>query len=388
MNMRDLMAKRAALIGQARALVDGADQETRVLNDVEEEQYRAWMAEIEGLGVDIERREGLERLEQRMQQTTLPAPAPLDDNTHQAQTLRDEVRAIASFVRTGNPGLLHELRASNATDMNITTSADGGYAVPTGHYNGIVAKRNESSLVGPLGCLRIPGVGTTVNVPYDNGTANQFVSTAETVGFDLDAPALNVAAMTLVKYTKKVTLSDELLQDEDSNLVAFLNDYVGRAAGLTYNTLLFTEVLANGTSVTLASASAISAGDPETLGYTLKGEYGDNAAFVMRRATEGKFRALTGSPFLYQTTPAGTGRTLAGFPIYNSEAVAAIGAGNKSVAFGNFAYVGYREAPTMTFLRDPYSAAGTGQVNLFYYFRVVFKVLIAEAVLYGRHPTA
>lgn len=42
----------------------------------------------------------------------------------------------------------------------------------------------------------------------------------------------------------------------------------------------------------------------------------------------------------------------------------------------------------MTFLRDPYSAAATGQVNLFYYFRVVFKVLLAEAVLYGKHPTA
>jgi HK97 family phage major capsid protein len=108
----------------------------------------------------------------------------------------------------------------------------------------------------------------------------------------------------------------------------------------------------------------------------------------MKRATEGSYRKLTGNMFLYQPTPAGAIRSLGGFPVYNSESVAAIGAGNKSVVFGNFSFVGYREAPSMTFLRDPYSAAGTGQVNLFYYFRVVFKVLIAEAVLYGKNPTA
>lgn len=386
MNVRELMAKRAALIGQARALVDGADAQGAAWDDAAEAQYKALMSEADRIEAEITRRNDLERREAQLASSQRGAGA---GRVNDDQRRRDEVAAIALYVRRGDQSGLMDLRASsNDTDMNIGTPADGGYAVPTGHYQGIIARRDAASLVGPLGCLRIPGVGTTVNVPFDDGTANLFVSTNEVATFDRDAPALNQAALTLVKYTKKVQLSDELLNDEDSNLVAFLNDYVGRAAGLTYNSLLFTEVLANGTSVALADDTAIAAGDPETLVFNLKGEYADNAAFVMRRATEGKFRALTGSPFLYQTTPAGTGRTLAGFPIYNSESIAAIGSGNKSIAFGNFNFVGYREGPAMTFLRDPYSAANTGQVNLFYYFRVVFKVLIAEAVLYGKHLTA
>jgi HK97 family phage major capsid protein len=65
-----------------------------------------------------------------------------------------------------------------------------------------------------------------------------------------------------------------------------------------------------------------------------------------------------------------------------------IGAGLKSLVFGNFGFVGMRLAPDMTVLRDPYSKAGNGQVVFHYYFRTVYKVLIAEALQYGTHPTA
>ncbi|MGE5193881.1 MAG: phage major capsid protein [Deltaproteobacteria bacterium] len=392
-NVRELMAKRAALLSQADAILKKALEEDRETTVEENTQVDALTTQADNLKATIERADRTARMMAELGPQNHERRAdPVAPNSNEAQRKRDEVAALARYVRRGDAsGLMDLLAASNDTDMNIGTPADGGYAVPTGHYQGIIAKRDAMSLVGTLGCLRIPGVGTTVNVPIDDGTANQFVLTTEANSFDRDAPALGQAAMTLAYYTKKVTLSNQLLNDEDSNLLAFLNDYVGRAAALTYNALLFTEVLANGTSVALGTAAAATSGDPETLMYNLKGEYGEGAAFVMRRATEGAYRKLTGNLFLYQSTPAGvvaTRPTLSGFPVYNSESMAAIGAGNKSVAFGNFAYVGYRESPGMTFLRDPYSAAATGQVNLFYYFAVVFKVLIAEAVLYGKHPTA
>ena len=391
-SVRELMAKRAALLSQADAILKAALEENRATTDEENAKVDSLTAQVNDLNATIDRVDRTARMQAEMAaaQPRSRVDAPMSPAPEQRK--RDEMAALALYIRRGDVSGLMDLRAvSNDTDMNIGTPADGGYAVPTGHFQGIISKRDSMSLVGPLGCLRIPGIGTTVNVPYDNGTANQFVLTTEANSFDRDAPALGQAAMTLAYYTKKVTLSNQLLNDEDSNLVAFLNDYVGRAAALTYNSLLFTEVLANGTSVTLAAAAAASSGDPETMMYNLKGEYGEGASFVMRRATEGAFRKLTGNMFLYQNTPNGvvlTRPTISGFPVYNSESLAAIGAGNKSVAFGNFAYVGYRESPGMTFLRDPYSAAATGQVNLFYYFAVVFKVLIPEAVLYGKHPTA
>ena len=107
----------------------------------------------------------------------------------------------------------------------------------------------------------------------------------------------------------------------------------------------------------------------------------------MRRLTEGAYRKLTGAAFLYQDTPAGSRRILGGYPVNNSAYVAAIGAGNKSSIFGDFSFMGMRQG-TLTFLRDPYGAAATGQVNLFYYARIVYKVMAAEAILYGKHPTS
>jgi HK97 family phage major capsid protein len=299
-----------------------------------------------------------------------------------------EERAIAHYVRTGDAGAVRELRASNDTDMNIGTPADGGYTVPVGHYQGIIAKRNEGMLAGALGVRRVPGIGTTVNVPYDAGMANVFVSSAEAAAFDRDSPVLGQHALTLQKYTKKIQLSDELLQDEDSRLVEFLNDYVGRALALTHNSLLVAEALANGTSVTLGAAATVKETDVPLIIRNLEGGYADGAQFLMKRATHYAFLALTGNNWQFVNTPNGNVNALWGYPVQNSDWVPGVAANAKSLIFGNFNFMGMREAPGLTFLRDPFSAAGSGQVNLYYYFRAVYKVLLPAAVLYGKHPAS
>ena len=394
MNVREMMNWRAMLIGQARALVEGAEREGQEWTDVEETQYRAWMTEVDALAAKIERSDRLARVEANL---NLPGARYSGGNVGDSggawrpddQRQRDEIRATAHFVRTGDLAPLIDLHAtSNDTDMNITTAADGGVTVPTGHYRGIIAKRNEGALFGTLGVMPIPGIGTTVNVPIESGSANVFVSTDETTtDNDRDAPVLDKVQMTLVDFTKDIELTYDLLQDEDSNLIAFLDNYVGRALALTHNSALVTEALANGTSVALADDALASVGDPEMVSFTLAGEYADGAAWVMKRATEGLYRKLTGNPFLYQPTPAGVKRQLADFPVYNSEYVAAVGAGNKSSIFGNFSYMGMREG-TLMFLRNPYLLAKKRRVVLHYFTRIVYKVLNADAILYGQHPTA
>jgi len=309
---------------------------------------------------------------------------------------RDIAKAMKGYIRfevsEGELGdaLNAERKASNNTDMNIATPGDGGVAVPTGHYQGIIAKADESALYGPLGVMPIPGVGTTVDVPFDNGTANVFVSTAETVGFDNDAPALDKAQMTLVKYTKDITLSDELMQDEDSKLMAFLDNYVGRALARTYNSLLLTALATGATAYTIAGASTIAAADVSGMIFALKDQYTDGAKWLMKRTTEGIIRGLTGNFWQFAPTPAATGfsnSTIWNYPVYHSEFTSAPAANAKSMYFGDFSYVGMRLGG-LSFLRDPYSKASNGQLLLHYYTRTVFKVLIAEAILRGTHPSA
>jgi HK97 family phage major capsid protein len=400
---RELKDQRATLISQARAMLDVAETESRDLTAEEQTKYDETIGRIDALKVKIDRDDHLAALEQEVQaveprrNSALPGAPNFNRRTGVGDT---EIKATAYYIRTGDRAALRGLEegqhsdfmaASNATDLNVGTAADGGVLVPTEHFNDIVAKRNESALFGPLGVTPYNGGrGTTMNVPIETGSANVFVATGETPGtFDADAPAFNKAALTLVNFTKDIEITNDLLDMEDSGLMTFLTNYVGRALALTHNTALVTEILADGTSVALAAAAAATAGDVETMAYALQAEYADSAAFVMNRATLGKYRKITGDPFLYQATPPGgmSPSSLGGFPVYASSFLAAVGSGNKSMAFGNYSYVGMRETP-LVFLYDPYSKASTGRKLLHYYTRIVYKVTNADAILYGKHPTA
>ena len=89
-----------------------------------------------------------------------------------------------------------------------------------------------------LGVTEIPGVGTTVDVPYDDEADGEFIVTTETEEFDDDAPALNKKSLTLKKYSKIIRISHELLRDEDARLLSFLTNFVGRGMAKTHNDLL------------------------------------------------------------------------------------------------------------------------------------------------------
>jgi HK97 family phage major capsid protein len=393
----DLRAKQAVKIAVARALLNAAAEAGRDLSEDEDKQYKAVTAEVDALDSMIVREQQVAEREAQLNMPTRSAVKPEAAMVNSKTKPGDsEEKALAYFVRTGDRSAI-TTRASNDTGMNITTAADGGRAVPTGHYNQIVARRDEMMLAKKLGVRQIVGVGTTVNVPLDAEDDGEFVTKSEmgddntTNAFDRDAPALGTVAMTLVKYTKKIELTDELLADEDSNLLSFISDFVGRGMAKTHNSLLLTEALAGGTAaLTLDAAAAIGAGEIPEFYYKLADEYAEgDVAWIMRRATEGYIRGLVStSMFLFDVTPGGStpARSLWGAPIYNSAYAGALAASGKSLVFGNWYYMGLREQPGLTVLRDPYTV--DGKVILKYYFRAVYKTLQAEAILYATHPSA
>jgi HK97 family phage major capsid protein len=240
----DLRAKQAVKIAVARALLNAAAEAGRDLSEDEDKQYKAVTAEVDALDSMIVREQQVAEREAQLNMPTRSAVKPEASMVNSKTKPGDsEEKAVAYYVRTGDRSAI-ATRASNNTGMNITTAADGGNAVPTGHYNQIIARRDEMMLATKLGVRKIAGVGTTVNVPIDDEADGEFVTKSEmgddnsTNVFDRDAPALGTVAMTLVKYTKKIELTDELLADEDSNLLAFISDFVGRGLAKTHNSLM------------------------------------------------------------------------------------------------------------------------------------------------------
>lgn len=395
MNINELRRQRTADVAAMKEVSDAAAG--RDLNADEQIRFDELRAKVATADAQIKRAEELENLGANLR--SQPGTAPGVPAHIQRATPDTAEGVFCRFIRTGDPGAQRELRASNNTDMNITTAADGGDLVPTGHFNQIIAQLRPQSLPDLLGVRRIPGMGTTVNVPIDNEADNgAFVSTNESAAFDRDAPAVSKVAMTLVKYTKKVDLTYELMQDEDSNLMAFLSTYVAQGMAATLNTLMIAEALANGTAaLTLDSATAIGAAEIPELLYKLPAEYarGNNVAWLMERATEGYLRGLASSnTFVFAPQPAGLPSqvlgqsSLFGLPVYTDDAMGSLAASGKSLLVGNWAYMGMRLDPAMTFLLDPYSRAGYGETILHYYFRCDFAVLQAKAFAYATHPTA
>lgn len=416
--MIELRQKRAALLDEVQAMNAAAEKEDRDFNPTEQASYDSKMKEALDLANRIERLEASERAFNQAGLNTGKAPV-----FNKTQPGDNETRALAAFFRSGDKGGVSHLvktdergvngvtldiptqyqtrnleqRAVVDSTMNITTAADGGNIVPTG-FTGVVAMRkNEMMLAERLGVRRVPGQGTTVNYPVEAADPEDFAATSETADnhstvYERDAGNTGVKAFTLAKKTRKIDLTEELLEDNDVDLLGYIADRIARQIAQTHNGMLLTEVAANGTTLkTYASATAIAAGEPEemvfhsTVGYYL--DESRSVGWVMRPPTFGAIASLTGSSRLYAETPGGSfAKELLGYPVYYSNKAAATAASAKDVYFGNWDQVGYREAPQLRFIQDPYSVDGL--VILKYSFRAVYGVLQAGAIGYGVHPSA
>jgi len=309
---------------------------------------------------------------------------------------KDEMKAFAHYLKTGQENsVMASMKNSNPTDMNIGTDADGGYAVPTGFYQQIVARKDESALAGMLGVTEIPGVGTTVDVPYDDEADGEFIVTTEAEEFDDDAPALNKKSLTLKKYSKIIRISHELLRDEDARLLSFLTNFVGRGMAKTHNDLLITEVESYGTSLkTFASATAVAVGELEAMVFNsdmVSYLEGGSPNWVMSGPSYAKIASLVGDARSYVATPQGTGIQgpgILGYPVKFTNKADTIAGSKKSVFFGDWSSVGVRNGAGLQMIRDPYTRARYGQIELVFLFDVVYGVLNAEAIGFGVHPSA
>lgn len=423
--MIDLKQRRAAAIQAADALIAIAEAEDRDFTPEEEAAYDGHRGQIASLNGRIERMEESVAANVVVNQVRpsgglISAPTKLNiprgDN---------EVAALAHFIRTGDSGGVKHLMSADERGVhgvtlqiptqsqwnnggiraavvdstnNITTAADGLNMVPTGFVNRVAMRKNETMLAERLGVQRIPGKGTTVNHPVEGADPEDFATTAEqadnhSVSYERDAGVTNLKAFTLAKKTRKVELTEELLEDNDVDLMNYIGDRIGRQIAQTHNGMLLTEVATNGTALkTFAAAAAFAAGEAEAivfnnaLSYYMEDE-GGSIGWVMRPATFGAFASITGNPRLYAETPGGSfRRELLGYPVHYSQKAAATAASAKDVYFGVWNQVGYREAPELRFINDPYSVDGL--VILKYSFRAVYGVLQAAAVGYGVHPSA
>ena len=392
MNVLEQMEKRAKLVEDMAALDAAARAEDRALTADEKTRWDALKGEFRSLSDSIERGNELDS-HKAVVNTSLgtavgargSAPAVLKIGRGDT-----EERALCHYMRTGDAGGLsvvtEERTGYTNADMTTVAATHGAVVVPSPIAQSIVAQRDERALGPRLGVRRIPGKGTTVKQPFDADANNRFTATNQGGTIAKDAPIIESKDLTLVKYTKFIEIAWELLRDEDASLMAFVSDWVARGWATTLNSLLVTEALAQGTAgQTLAGATAIAAGEVPLFAGRLKPEYQNDAQWVLHQMTWAYLQSLTGQQFQFAPTPGARvdEERLLAFPLRLTSEMPQIAAGAKTMLFGNFWYMGYRSGAGLEMLRDPYSAAGTGEVRIYFYFDHVYGVLLPEAIQYA-----
>jgi HK97 family phage major capsid protein len=280
---------------------------------------------------------------------------------------------------------------------------EGGYLVPAGELGRIIEKRDEAALMPKLGVATFTTDRDVYNIPTEGTAMTKFTIVAEEgdISAAENEPTLGQAAVTLYNFTKLIKISNQLDEDYNSGLDTFLTGGIGRAWALTDNyymqigngTTAPQGVFVGGTAgLTLDAAAAIGAAElPELVG-KLKEAYLPGAAMIMKRTTKAYLAGLTGNQFVF-SAPAGSNlmdsvSAKLGYPVWGTEDCAAIGAGLKSMLFGNFGLYGWVRNRSLRVQRLVELYAGNGQIGILATFRAGGKVLQAEALQYATHPTA
>ena len=384
LKINELREDRAKAWEAAKNFLDTHQTEKGTLSAEDAATYDRMEAEVVSLGKEIGRMERREALDAEMNR---PVGSPLTS------------RPGAADIKTGRASdeykkaMLTALRTNFRTVSNVLmegTDASGGYLVPTEYDARLVEALEQENVIRSLATVIQTSGERKINVAASKPAASWVEENGELVFGDatfdqviLDAYKLSVA----------VKVSEELLADNVYDLESFLINAFGRAIanaeeeafltgdGISKPTGIFHATKGGQTGVTTAGNS-ITADEVIDLVYKLKRQYRANAVFVTSDSTLAAIRKLKNdNGYLWQPAlSAGEPDRLLGYPVYTSQFVPAIAAGQPVMAFGDLSYynIGDRGARSFAALHELY--AGVGQVAFVAKERVDGRLVLPEAV--------
>jgi len=126
MTLQELMAKRASIIAQARAIVDKADAEKRELTDEEKANFDQAFADADKLREEIDRRQKLKMLEDELEQSAgEPVHRMLQPGNEQIAARAAELRKV--FPQFNDARIQSEIRREEMFGRVLPAFLSGDY---------------------------------------------------------------------------------------------------------------------------------------------------------------------------------------------------------------------------------------------------------------------
>lgn len=405
MDVLELRQKRAALVKQARDLLDRADTENRALTAEEEQQYERIMAEVDAIGKRIEMEERQKALERELSQSLGTVAARRDQPgayEHRGGSRRatEEYRdAFWTYFRHGERLLLPDQARMlvQVRALAVGTDSAGGYLVPEEFERRLIDRLEEENVM-----RRLATVVTTSgdrNIPIVD-THGEAYWTGENQAFTESDDSFTKKVLGAHKLTVMMRVSEELLQDAAFDIEQYVQREFARRAGVKEEEAFVAGdgngrprgvVLDAQVGVTAASATAIATDELLDLYHALKRPYRARATWLMNDATVKAVRKLKDNDGQYIWAPglqAGEPDRLLGRPVAISPAMPIIGAGNRSVLFGDFSFYWIADRAGRVFQRLSELYAANGQVGYRAWQRVDGCLVLPEAVQALAHPAS
>lgn len=391
MTILELREKRAKAWDAAKAFLDSHRTDKGTLSAEDDATYSRMEQDISDLGKEIarmERREALDAELNRPMNKPLTGKPMTGNDTAKTGRATDEYRQNfwnAMRAKAPMPSVLNALQ--------IGTDSEGGYLVPDEFERTLVQALEEENIFRQLakviqtssGDRKIPVVAT-------KGTASWIDEEGAFVESD---DAFSQVSIGAYKLGTLIKVSEELMNDSIFDLESYISAEFARRIGAKEEEAFFTGdgsgkplgiLAASGgaeTGVTATSATAITADELMDLFYSLKAPYRKNAVWVLNDSTIKAIRKLKDNSGQYLWQPslvAGTPDTILGRPVKTSAFMPAIGASQKTIAFGDFQYYWIADRQGRSFRRLNELYAANGQVGFLGTQRVDGKLILPEAI--------
>lgn len=349
MNLKALMEKREELQGVMDALVSNADTEERAMTEEETEKFDEAEKEIRAIDETISRADRVRKFEKPEQRA--------EENTEAA-----EERAFANYVL----GRASELRAG---EQNMTMSNNGAI-IPTSIANRIITAVKDrcpilagATIYNVKGTLKVPVWGKA-NTTHDIAVGYQTEFT------DITADSGKFTSIDLGGYLAGalVLIGRSVENNSAFNVTTFIINQMAEEIACWIEGQLLTGTgssaaqgaLNTTTTMAAAAATAVTADELISLQAMVKQAYQRNACWTMHPDTFTALRKLKDSNNRYLLQDDITGEfpyRLLGKPVYVSDNMPTMAAGNKAILYGDYSglSVNFRENISVEVLREKYA---------------------------------
>jgi len=349
-NLKAIVERRAELHAQMQAITAAAETENRAMTAEEIAQFDEMEAEIRAIDETLEREERARRLEPS-------APAGSAEERAEADS-----RAFSDYIC----GRSMELRTG---EQNMTM-ANNGAIIPVSIASRIIKAVSDRCpiLAGATrynvpGTLKVPVWGkanTTHNITV--GYQSEFTEiTADSGRFtSVDLSGYLAGALTLIGRSvitnAAFPVTDFIVNQMAEEIAAWIEGQLlaGTGSSAAQGALNTT------TSLTAASATAVTADELIALQASVKQVYQANACWTMHPDTFVAIKKLKdgNNRYLLQDDYSGDfPYRVLGKPVYLSDNMPAIAAGSKAVLYGDYSglSVNFRENISIEVLREKYA---------------------------------